>query len=183
MDSEAILSIPLGISNCLDNLIWHYDSWGLYTVRSGYWVAMEAKGLEGSSNVAVCKAWWGKLWSLKLLSKGGLGFFCPLAQVEMFMAVSFAGLCLELSEKGSREELEIYTSMAWAIWRAWNMWVHSNHIIDAWDVMEMAGRMLGDFLQCFRLEVPVIEITETDAMRLASERSKWSGLYPCYLSA
>ena len=69
MDSGVILSIPLGRSNCLDNLIWHYDLHGLYIVRSGYWVAMEAKGLEGSSNAAVNKAQWEKLWSLKLPSK------------------------------------------------------------------------------------------------------------------
>ncbi|GMN72705.1 hypothetical protein TIFTF001_055653 [Ficus carica] len=33
MDSEVILSIPLGRSNCPDNLIWHYDSRGLYTIK------------------------------------------------------------------------------------------------------------------------------------------------------
>ncbi|GMN63904.1 hypothetical protein TIFTF001_032982 [Ficus carica] len=154
MDSEAILSIHLGSSNCLDNLIWHYNSRGPYTVLSRYLVVMEAKGLEGSSNAAVSKAWWGKLWSLKLPSKvkiflwqafhGVLPYFailnrrgvkclnectqcckgvesvwhslweCPSARevwdsfvlwpkLRCSLAVSFAGLCLGLFEKGSRE--------------------------------------------------------------------------------
>ncbi|GMN73661.1 hypothetical protein TIFTF001_055735 [Ficus carica] len=47
-------------------------------------------------------------------------------------------------------------SMAWAIWWVRNMWVHSNHVIDTRSVMEMMGRMLGNFQQCFRLEVPIV---------------------------
>ncbi|GMN56961.1 hypothetical protein TIFTF001_026071 [Ficus carica] len=116
----VILSIPLGRSNCPDNFIWHSDSRGLYTVRSGYWVAMEAKGLEGSSNAVVSKTWWGKLWSLKLPSKCCEGvesiwhslWECPSAKevwdssvlwskLRCSLAVSFAGLCLEFFEKGS----------------------------------------------------------------------------------
>ncbi|GMN54901.1 hypothetical protein TIFTF001_024040 [Ficus carica] len=199
MDSDVILSIPLGRSNCHDNLIWHYDSCGLYTMHSGYWVAMEAKGLDDSSNAAVSKAWWGKLWSLKLPSKCCEGV--ESVRHSLWECPSIG----EFSEKVSREELVFLTSMAWAIWRTRDMWVHSNHVIDARSVMEMACTMLGDLQQCLRLEVPVeevgivaiirdsegmvvagfarhIEIAETDAVHLASERSKWSGSHPYYLS-
>ncbi|GMN64195.1 hypothetical protein TIFTF001_033273 [Ficus carica] len=88
MDSEVILNIPLRRSNCPDNLIWHYDSRGLYMIRLGYWVVMEAKGLEGSSNAAVGKAWWGKLWSLKLPSKLKIflgGLFMESSPVLLFL--------------------------------------------------------------------------------------------------
>ncbi|GMN70550.1 hypothetical protein TIFTF001_039594 [Ficus carica] len=42
------------------------------------------------------------------------------------------------------------------------MRVYSNHIIDAQSVMEIVGRMLGDFQQCFKLEVPVVSSPTVD---------------------
>ncbi|GMN33857.1 hypothetical protein TIFTF001_041961 [Ficus carica] len=159
MDSEVILSIPLRRSNCLDNLIWHYDSRGLYTVCSGYWVAMQANRLEGSSNVAVSKAWHGKLWSLKLPSK-----------IKIFLWRAFHGVLpcfVVLNRKGVKclngcTRCYEGVNMAWAIWWARNTWVHSNHVIDARSVMEMMGRLLGDFQQCLKHKVPIVSSATID---------------------
>ncbi|KAL5552000.1 hypothetical protein UlMin_002176 [Ulmus minor] len=38
-EANAILSIPLPRRTTSDSLIWHYHKSGLYTVRSGYWLA------------------------------------------------------------------------------------------------------------------------------------------------
>lgn len=42
MDSEVIQSIPMGVVRDDDCLCWHYDRRGKYTVKSGYFVAMQA---------------------------------------------------------------------------------------------------------------------------------------------
>ena len=44
IDKEAILEIPLGFSIRNDSFIWHFNSKGLYSVKSGY--KLEMMGAE-----------------------------------------------------------------------------------------------------------------------------------------
>lgn len=45
-DVEAIMQIPLSRRPNKDQLIWHYNKRGQYSVKSGYQVAMKIKFLD-----------------------------------------------------------------------------------------------------------------------------------------
>ncbi|GMN26460.1 hypothetical protein TIFTF001_001318 [Ficus carica] len=64
VDQELIRGIPLGNGDGGDKWAWHFDSKGLYKVRSGYMAIMESKRLESSSNANSDVTWWRKMWSL-----------------------------------------------------------------------------------------------------------------------
>ncbi|VVA36624.1 PREDICTED: reverse mRNAase [Prunus dulcis] len=73
-EAEAILSIPL-MGDTLDWRIWNFAKNGRYSVKSGYWVALEYKRLEELSDGSVAgpsshslKSW-KHLWKLKVPQK------------------------------------------------------------------------------------------------------------------
>ncbi|CAL8089098.1 unnamed protein product [Prunus armeniaca] len=52
LEAEIILTIPL--TNCnLDRRMWHYTANGRYTVKNGYWLAIEIKRTKNSSLISV----------------------------------------------------------------------------------------------------------------------------------
>ncbi|GMN68764.1 hypothetical protein TIFTF001_037815 [Ficus carica] len=58
VDQELIRGIPLGNGEGGDKWVWHFDSKGLYKVRSGYRALMDFKRLESSSNANTDITWW-----------------------------------------------------------------------------------------------------------------------------
>ncbi|KAK2658363.1 hypothetical protein Ddye_004896 [Dipteronia dyeriana] len=50
MDAELILVLPLISSSDRDSLVWHFDRFGCYSVRSGYWVGLNLGSLLPSSS-------------------------------------------------------------------------------------------------------------------------------------
>ncbi|CAL8151990.1 unnamed protein product [Prunus armeniaca] len=73
-EAEAILSIPL-MGDTLDRRIWNFTKNGRYSVKSGYWAALEYKRLEELSAGGVAgpsssslKSW-KHLWKLKVPQK------------------------------------------------------------------------------------------------------------------
>uniref|UniRef100_A0A5B7BF13 Reverse transcriptase zinc-binding domain-containing protein n=1 Tax=Davidia involucrata TaxID=16924 RepID=A0A5B7BF13_DAVIN len=74
-EAEEICAIPLSVHASSDKLIWHYSKNGVYSVKSGYHIAVHlsssfnaANKGEGSSMDLVNKAW-KLLWSLCLPNK------------------------------------------------------------------------------------------------------------------
>ncbi|KAI5336083.1 hypothetical protein L3X38_026217 [Prunus dulcis] len=73
-EAEAILSIPL-MGDTLDRRIWNFAKNGRYSVKSGYWVALEYKRLEELSDGSVASPLshslksWKHLWKLKVPQK------------------------------------------------------------------------------------------------------------------
>lgn len=67
-------------------------------------------------------------------------------------AVSFDGLCMDIGENGTRDELELFTAIAWALWQSRNARVHSKRLRDARDTIDLAGRVLGDFHLCNQID-------------------------------
>ncbi|KAL6211771.1 hypothetical protein ACLB2K_016994 [Fragaria x ananassa] len=70
VDADKILSIPVCERSGSDVAIWHYTNDGYYTVKSGYWLAMELKqvgkstrssGEKGETNSNSCKEWQSEL--------------------------------------------------------------------------------------------------------------------------
>ncbi|KAM1698184.1 hypothetical protein ACFX2K_029686 [Malus domestica] len=72
-DVRLILSIPLSKTGCRDQMVWHHNANGVYSVRSGYGVAMNlmengALGKKGCGSASDkpknCSAW-NLIWKLK----------------------------------------------------------------------------------------------------------------------
>ncbi|KAH7861063.1 hypothetical protein Vadar_021190 [Vaccinium darrowii] len=76
-EANEVLAMPLPLSPSDDRLIWHYTSNGLYSVKSGYEVAlfMKRNGMLGkkgygeSSRREEHKGFWNELWSLPTTGK------------------------------------------------------------------------------------------------------------------
>ena len=68
-DAEAILKIPLPKRPKEDQLIWHYDRRGKYSVTSGYQVAMRLKFPDQPCCSSQNSDLWGALWKLVVPEK------------------------------------------------------------------------------------------------------------------
>ncbi|XP_050231894.1 uncharacterized protein LOC126680759 [Mercurialis annua] len=68
-DADQIINMPLPRTPQVDILRWHYDKKGLYTVRSGYRMAMTMEDHPTSSNSDTFSSWWKFLWALSIPSK------------------------------------------------------------------------------------------------------------------
>uniref|UniRef100_A0A803QFW1 Reverse transcriptase zinc-binding domain-containing protein n=1 Tax=Cannabis sativa TaxID=3483 RepID=A0A803QFW1_CANSA len=66
---DCILSIPLSPYPREDTLIWHHFDTGLYTVKSGYQLAENLDVVNEQATSSSNRAWWNRLWSLKLPKK------------------------------------------------------------------------------------------------------------------
>ncbi|CAN6558450.1 unnamed protein product [Malus baccata var. baccata] len=92
-DVEPILSIPLSKTRCRDRMVWHHNVNGVYSVRSGYGVAMNlmengALGKKGRGSASEkpknCYAW-NLIWKLK--SEIHLFFRCHLSHLFWFSSL------------------------------------------------------------------------------------------------
>ena len=68
-DAEAIMQIPLARRPKEDQLIWHYDKKGYYSVKSGYRVAMRIKFPEDPSCSNHVQNQWSFIWKLAIPEK------------------------------------------------------------------------------------------------------------------
>lgn len=68
-DAARILSIPLPRSPQLDQLMWHFDKHGNYSVKSGYQVALKLKFAEEASSSDKSKTNWEVIWSKEIPEK------------------------------------------------------------------------------------------------------------------
>ena len=68
-DAEAIMQIPLPKRPKEDQLIWHYDKKGYYSVKSGYQVAMRLKFPEDPSCSNHDQNLWRFIWKLAIPEK------------------------------------------------------------------------------------------------------------------
>ncbi|KAL6219921.1 hypothetical protein ACLB2K_007679 [Fragaria x ananassa] len=102
----TILSIPLPRYGGVDKLIWHYNRNGRYSVKSGYWVAVQEQnrkaGVASTSvkgaNSLILKVW-KRLWGLKLPNKIKIRLwraccgFLPCASVLQRRRICVDGRC------------------------------------------------------------------------------------------
>ncbi|KAK9911294.1 hypothetical protein M0R45_035213 [Rubus argutus] len=68
---EAILSIPVVHTSVDDSYLWHHNKNGKYSVKSGYWVAMDKRRREvGTARLSAdVSQYWRHLWKLKVPPK------------------------------------------------------------------------------------------------------------------
>ena len=68
-DAAIILKIPLPKEHLDDEVLWHYDKRGEYSVKSGYQLALRMKFLDAPSSPERRSQYWSALWSLELPQK------------------------------------------------------------------------------------------------------------------
>ncbi|KAL5743547.1 hypothetical protein ACOSP7_026419 [Xanthoceras sorbifolium] len=115
-DERLILNLPCSSSNNSDSLIWHYDRSGVYSVKSGYWVAIEKKNYAtaSSSSSFAGFSWWRHLWSLKVPSKVKIFLWravnncLPVFQVLRHRHLRDSDVCL-----CCEEEIEYVVHILW----------------------------------------------------------------------
>ncbi|KAL5779613.1 hypothetical protein ACOSQ2_010350 [Xanthoceras sorbifolium] len=70
IDADCILSLPTSVRSCPDKLMWHHSKDGMYSVKSGYWLAASlARDEASSSSPSAGSSWWKFLWSLNIPAK------------------------------------------------------------------------------------------------------------------
>ncbi|KAK2640617.1 hypothetical protein Ddye_028412 [Dipteronia dyeriana] len=68
-DVNDIIRIPIGKRDKKDDIIWHYDGKGNYTVRSGYWIGCNLLSSHSPSTPHPSTSWWNLLWKLWIPTK------------------------------------------------------------------------------------------------------------------
>jgi hypothetical protein len=68
-EANMILSIPLAGVQLDDSLFWHFDKYGHYSAKSGYWIANSHTSNPCSSGLNPSVSWWKFFWNLNLPSK------------------------------------------------------------------------------------------------------------------
>ncbi|KAK2657021.1 hypothetical protein Ddye_010073 [Dipteronia dyeriana] len=68
-DVNSILQIPIGCGSRGDNIIWHYNENGQYSVKSGYWLGHKLATTANTSNSSALNTWWNSLWRVKICMK------------------------------------------------------------------------------------------------------------------
>ncbi|KAH9671011.1 putative reverse transcriptase/RNA-dependent DNA polymerase [Citrus sinensis] len=68
-DADIILRIPIPSTPMADQILWHYDKKGIYTVKSGYQVALRINFLDTPSCSEQPANQWSIIWSMSLPEK------------------------------------------------------------------------------------------------------------------
>ncbi|KAH9656896.1 putative reverse transcriptase/RNA-dependent DNA polymerase [Citrus sinensis] len=68
-DAEIILRIPIPSTPMADQILWHYDKKGIYTVKSGYQVALRINFPDTPSCSEQPANQWSIIWSMSLPEK------------------------------------------------------------------------------------------------------------------
>lgn len=68
-DVEVILKIPTPRETSPDEVMWHFDKWGEYSVKSGYQLAVRDRYVEATSSTTSSSNQWNLIWMLELLEK------------------------------------------------------------------------------------------------------------------
>ncbi|KAL0413805.1 UNVERIFIED_CONTAM: hypothetical protein Sradi_1582200 [Sesamum radiatum] len=68
IDADLILSIPISRTGDED-VVWHYSTSGIFSVRSAYHLACDLENAASNSNRAAERDWWKTIWQAKLPGK------------------------------------------------------------------------------------------------------------------
>ncbi|KAH9669444.1 reverse transcriptase domain-containing protein [Citrus sinensis] len=68
-DADAIMNIPLPRNHSRDQVIWHYDRKGEYSVKSGYQIALKIKVPDTPSSSVNSNNQWKVIWTLNIPEK------------------------------------------------------------------------------------------------------------------
>ncbi|KAK3199848.1 hypothetical protein Dsin_023263 [Dipteronia sinensis] len=69
INKDIIMSIPISWRGGKDYIAWHFDNKGVYTVQSGYRLALDLRVGASSSNSSISLGWWNSPWRLNIPPK------------------------------------------------------------------------------------------------------------------
>lgn len=57
-EAKEILGLPPCSNESDDRLLWHFNSSGSYSVRSGYWLVVSSPSKPSCSSMDAFESWW-----------------------------------------------------------------------------------------------------------------------------
>ncbi|KAL5562617.1 hypothetical protein UlMin_032364 [Ulmus minor] len=155
-EANTILSLPLPRRATPDSLIWHYHKSGCYTVRSGYWLALQHKSIPSSSTSSITY-WWKKFWRLRIPSKIRIFLWkafhnwIPSSVNLVKHGVPSQNRCLICNEANDTTLHALWGCNALdplkvMIWFRRNKWIHEKVWLDDESCFSWARQHLADFV-------------------------------------
>ncbi|KAL5854464.1 hypothetical protein ACOSQ4_004266 [Xanthoceras sorbifolium] len=164
IDADCILSLPTSVRSCPDKLMWHHSKDGLYSVKSGYWLAASlARDGASSSSPSAGSSWWKFLWGLNIPAKVRMFVWracrnllptrsllaarrVPVgAGLRLPAAGSFLDFILACFSTLLVHEMELLLVLLWRFWFRRNHAVHSAPLLSVEDTVGWSERFLVDF--------------------------------------
>ncbi|KAH9697855.1 putative reverse transcriptase/RNA-dependent DNA polymerase [Citrus sinensis] len=140
VDTAAILKILVPTVPLRDELLWHFNQSGVYSVKSGYQVAFRlrfpdipscSESFDGYHSLVACK-FPRKVWKLKPY----FSWFTSSAHMP------FSCFAKKGAEIMSKEEFVLFVVVAWSIWKSRNKALHGNSREDCHQVFNRAVTLL-----------------------------------------
>ncbi|KAL0410998.1 UNVERIFIED_CONTAM: hypothetical protein Slati_3689500 [Sesamum latifolium] len=152
-DADCILGISLQGSGEGDNLVWHFEKHGKFSVQSAHHVASQLRGKAECSDV---ERPWGFIWSSKAPPKEDVVhvlFFCSFACVvwALFGLPWRSIACAdhstgewfgEVHRKLGHWEWDLFLTICWAIWWVRNKRLFRGQSLEAQEIIRMTLRMV-----------------------------------------
>ncbi|XP_028055940.1 uncharacterized protein LOC114260082 [Camellia sinensis] len=172
VDCDDILSIPVSVTDKDDTLLWHHDSKGCYTIKSGYREAVKQAHLNLSSRRCAVSACYPVCfsasesiehllfdceWSRRVWFGCDLGLRCN--NRDRFSARERFGKCFETlgTSAWGKSVLCSMVWVAWTIWKGRNDHLFNHHQVDPSGVIAKAKRDEAEFLaSCLATLTPQI---------------------------
>ncbi|KAL5742583.1 hypothetical protein ACOSP7_011960 [Xanthoceras sorbifolium] len=164
IDADCILSLPTSVRSCPDKLMWHHSKDGMYSVKSGYWLAASlARDEASSSSPSAGSSWWKFLWGLNIPAKVRMFVWracrnllptrsllaarrVPVgAGLRLPAAGSFLDFILACFSSLLVHEMELLLVLLWRFWFRRNHAVHSAPLLSVEDTVGWSERFLVDF--------------------------------------
>uniref|UniRef100_A0A803QCR0 Uncharacterized protein n=1 Tax=Cannabis sativa TaxID=3483 RepID=A0A803QCR0_CANSA len=125
--STKFLVSPLTLFEQQDLLMWHHESNGIYTVKSGYALAMHLEDQSPSASGHQALQWLKKFWGLSLPSK------------------NLKVLLMQFSAEWYSLQLEQFATILWSIWSEGNKERHGTKPKPAYVLLYFALCYLDEF--------------------------------------
>ncbi|KAJ9182498.1 hypothetical protein P3X46_006489 [Hevea brasiliensis] len=172
---KCISAIPVGLFRQKDQLIWHYDKRGKYTVKSGYYIVREIQKSQHSLSLSVAspssnsrlEELWKHIWKIKLPSK--LSIFLWMMLMDKLPTNDtlhkrlphFDPCCPFCGEMETSKHLFFSCPHAVAIWinsplRLRSVFLHSVDVKDCWTELLIPLRNHEDHQQLIQLLVFIL---------------------------
>ncbi|XP_052288651.1 uncharacterized protein LOC127899334 [Citrus sinensis] len=130
VDTAAILKIPVPTVPLRDELLWHFNQSGVYSVKSGY-QRYHAGVEDGYHSLVACK-FPRKVWKLKPY----FSWFASSAHMP------FSCFAKKGAEIMSKEEFVLFVVVAWSIWKSRNKALNGNSREDCHQVFNRVVTLL-----------------------------------------
>ncbi|KAK3222493.1 hypothetical protein Dsin_009518 [Dipteronia sinensis] len=170
-DAMSILQIPIGSGNHIDTHLWHYETSGNYSVRSGYWKLnipvkikifmwracqdwiptnfnITRRGVRSDGLCAACKTsmetTFHALWNCNRLKEIRKEWKLQTPSLGMDTG-NFFDYVFDYFSKISGDNKELFCVLLWRIWFRRNSFAHGSSPVDSSDMIGWSKKFLEDY--------------------------------------